>query len=300
MPTAKANGIAIAYESLGAAAAEPVLLIAGLGVQMIRWTLPFCEILAAQGFRVIRLDNRDVGLSTHLDGAPIPDIARVAEAVMRGERPDVPYTLQDMADDAVGLLDALAIERAHVVGRSMGGMIAMLAASRHPSRVLSLTAIMSTTGNRALPPATPEALAALMQRPPSPDADRAGFLDHAVGVAKALAGKGYPLDEAGARERALAELERAYDPAGFARQLAAVVAGGDLRPRLATIEAPTLVVHGSDDPLIPLAAGRDIVATIPGAELLVLDGMGHDFPAALHKTVADAIARNARRATRPG
>ena len=295
MPIAKANGIAIAYECFGAAAAEPLLLIAGLGVQMIRWTVPFCELLAGQGFRVIRLDNRDVGLSTHLDGAPIPDVAQVGQTVMQGGQPDLPYTLLDMADDVAGLLDALAIGRAHVVGRSMGGMIAMLMASGHKARMLSLTVIMSSTGNRALPQATAEAMAALMRRPPDPAEDEAGFLDHGLMVARALAGRGYPLDEAAVRERTLAELRRGYDPAGFMRQLAAVVGSGDLRPRLAAIDAPTLVVHGSDDPLIPLAAGRDIVASIRGAELLVTEGMGHDFPAGLYETVANAIARNARR-----
>jgi pimeloyl-ACP methyl ester carboxylesterase len=299
MPKAKANGIEIEYDCLGDDVAEPILLISGLGVQMIRWTVPFCEILAAQGYRVIRFDNRDAGLSTHFDGAPIPDLAAVADTATRGERPDVPYTLFDMANDVVGLLDSLAINRAHIVGRSMGGMIAQLVASEHAGRVLSLASIMSSTGNRELPAAKPEAMAVMTSPVPNPSNDEQGFLAHSIALSRAIAGRGYPFDERAQRDQALAEVKRAYNPAGFGRQIAAIAATGDLRARLATIAVPTLVVHGSDDPLILPAAGEDTARNINGAELLIIDGMGHDIPLSLYKTVADAITRNARRAVTP-
>ncbi|OWK39165.1 alpha/beta fold hydrolase [Fimbriiglobus ruber] len=295
MPKAKANGIALEYDSFGAEDAEPVLLITGLGVQMTRWAVPFCEILAGLGYRVIRFDNRDAGLSTHFNDLPVPELATVALAVARGERPDVPYTLYDMAADAVGLLDALGIERAHIVGRSMGGMIAQLVASEHPHRTLSLTSIMSNTGNPGLPSATPEAMAALTSRPPHPSEDEESFLTHSVAFARVIGSPGYPFDEAAQRAQALADAKRAYNPAGFGRQIAAIVATGDRRARLKTITAPTLVVHGADDPLIPKAGGEDTAANIKGAELKVIPGMGHDLPPALYETVALAIAANARR-----
>ena len=299
MPKTEANGVAIEYDSFGSEDAEPVLLIAGLGAQMIGWTAPFCETLAAKGFRVIRFDNRDVGLSTHFSDAPVPVLAAVAAARARGERPDVPYTLYDMADDAVGLLDALGIERAHIVGRSMGGMIAQLVASEHPQRTLTLTSIISTSGNPGLPPSTPEAMAVLTQRPPDPSQDEAGFLDHTVRAARVLASPGFPFDEAAQRAQALAAAKRAYDPAGFGRQFAAIVATGDRRARLNAIAAPTLVAHGDADPLIPLAGGEDTAANIPGAELRVLEGMGHEIPPGLYQTLAEVIAGNAGRARRP-
>ncbi|QCI64330.1 alpha/beta fold hydrolase [Phreatobacter stygius] len=299
MPKATANGIAIAYDSFGPKAAEPILLISGLGVPMIRWTLPFCQALAGHGYQVIRFDNRDIGLSTHCDGAPVPEIAAVAAAVARGERPDVPYTLHDMAEDAVGLLDALGIERAHAVGRSMGGMIAQVMASEHPHRVLSLTSIMSSTGNPDLAGATPEAMAALTRPAPHPLEDQAGFLAHSLALSRVIGSPGYPFDEAAQRVQALAELARAYNPAGFGRQIAAIAAAGDRRARLSTITVPTLVVHGAADKLVPAAGGRDTAANIRGAELKVIDGMGHDLPPELHETIIQAIVGNARRARLP-
>lgn len=295
MARAKSNGIEIEYDGFGSHDAEPIVLISGLGMQMIRWTAPFCMTLAARGYRVIRFDNRDTGLSTRFDGAPTPDFASLVAAAMRGERPDAPYTLYDMTDDVVGLLDSLAIARAHMVGRSMGGMIAQLMASEHPERTLSLTSIMSSTGNHELPPATPEVMAALTRRAPHPSEDEEGFLDHSIALSRAIAGPGYPFDETAQRDQALAEAKRGYNPAGFNRQIAAIAATGDLRARLATITAPALVVHGSDDPLVPLPAGRDTAANIHGAELLIIEGMGHALPPPLYETVADAIARNVRR-----
>lgn len=296
MTLAEANGITIEYDSFGSQDAEPMLLVSGLGVQMTRWTVPFCEMLAARGYWVIRFDNRDVGLSTHFDRSPVPEIMAVASAVARGERPDIPFTLHDMVDDAVGLLDALEIKRAHLVGRSMGGMIAQLVASAHPHRTLSLTSIMSGTGNPSLPPPTPEAMAMLTRRAPNPSEDEEGFLAHCVAFSRAISSPGYPFDEATQRLQALAEVRRAYNPAGFGRQIAAMVAAGDLRPQLKTIVAPTLVMHGENDPLIPPAAGRDTAANIKGAELKMIEGMGHDLPPELYEAVTSAIAGNARRA----
>ena len=287
--------IHIAHDITGPADGEPLLLIAGLGVQMIRWTDEFCGRLAAMGFRVIRFDNRDAGLSTHLDGAPVPAMADLA----RGQVAGVPYTLHDMAADALGLLDRLGIGRAHVAGRSMGGMIAQILAARHPDRVASLTAIMSSTGNPALPPPMPQAMAALTRPAPDPRVDRDGYLDHAVAVARAIGSPGFPFDPVAHRALALAELARGRNPAGFGRQIAAIAATGDLRPLSRTIAAPTLVIHGSDDPLIPPACGRDIAATIPGARLMLVDGMGHDLPPALYPTVAEGMAELTRAAGRP-
>jgi len=296
MARAEANGISIEYDSLGDEDAETILLVAGLGMQMIRWSAEFRETLAAQGFRVVRFDNRDVGLTTHFNDVPVPELNAVAAAVALGQRPDVPYTLYDMADDAAALLDVLEIERAHVVGASMGGMIAQLVASEHPHRTASLTSIMSNTGNPALPPATPEAMAVLLQRPPSPFEDEAGFLAHSLRSARVIGSPGYPIDEAEQQAQALAAARRAYNPAGFGRQIAAVTATGDRRPRLNAITAPTLVIHGAADPLVPLAGGEDTAANIEGAELKVIEGMGHDLPPALFETLAQAIAANARRA----
>jgi len=220
-------------------------------------------------------------------------------ARMRGETPDVPYTLYDMADDAAAVLDALEIERAHIVGASMGGMIAQLVASEHPHRTLTLTSIMSNTGNPELPPATPEAMEVLTIRPPSPFEDEEGFLAHSVRSARVIGSPGFPFDEAAQREQSLASAKRAYNPAGFGRQIAAITATGDRRERLATITAPTLVIHGAADPLVPLAGGHDTVANIKGARIEVIEGMGHDIPPELYETIAGAIAAHAKAARQP-
>jgi pimeloyl-ACP methyl ester carboxylesterase len=290
-----ANGITIEYDTLGPTSGEPLLLIAGLGMQLIRWSGPFRELLVGRGFRVIRFDNRDAGLSTHFNGAPVADLEEVAAARFRGERPDVPYDLDDMARDTVGLLDALGIERAHIVGASMGGMIAQLVAADHAHRVHSLTLIMSTTGNPDLPPATPEAMAALMGRPPHPS-DEEAYLAHAARAVRAIGSPAYPAVEAELRARLLEAVRRNYDPAGSGRQMAAVAATGDRRERLRRITAPTLVVHGADDPLIRIEAAYDTAAHIAGAELMVIPGMGHDLPPALHPRIVAAIAAVAAQA----
>jgi pimeloyl-ACP methyl ester carboxylesterase len=289
MNIVKANGVELAFDSFGKESDEAILLIAGLGTQMIRWTVPFCERLAARGYRVIRFDNRDVGCSTHFSQWAPPDFGALAAALMAGQRPDVPYTLHDMAEDAIGLLDALSIAQANVVGRSMGGMIAQIMASEHSEQVLSLTSIMSSTGNPALPQAAPDVMAMMTRPAPDPISDQAGFLSHGLAFARRIAGTGYPFDEEAHRALVLEEVQRAYDPGGTGRQIAAMAITGDRRSRLATITIPTLVVHGADDPLILPACGRDTASSIPGAEFMLFDGMGHDLPPALYGMVVEAI-----------
>ena len=269
MPQAPSNGITLEYDSHGPDSAEPILRIMGLGAQMTRWPAPLYEKLVARGHRVVRFDNRDVGLSAKLEGAS--------------------YLLSDMAADAVGLLDHLGVRKAHVVGASMGGMIAQLVAADYPERVLSLTSIMSSTGNPALPRATTEAMAVLSSRPPDPKTDIDAFLDNAVKNARVIGSPGYPFDEAFLRERSLSDYKRSYYPAGFQRQYEAILASGDRREKIKGIAAPTVVLHGKDDPLVPLGGGEDTAANIPGAELRVIPGMGHDVPPGLYDTVVDAI-----------
>ena len=298
MTVVEANGIDLAYDSFGDGADEAILLISGLGTQMIRWTVPFCEVLAARGYRVIRFDNRDTGRSTHLHQCPPPDFGALAAALMAGQRPEVSYTLHDMAADAIGLLDALAISRAHAVGRSMGGMIAQIMASEHPGRVLSLTSIMSSTGNPMLPQAAPDVMAMMTCPAPDPVSDEAGFLAHRLAFARRIAGSGHAFDEEAHLLLILEETRRAYYPGGSGRQIAAMAATGDRRPRLATITAPTLVNHGTDDPLILPACGQDTAASIPNADLMLIERMGHDLSPALDRTIIEAIDRTARRSSR--
>ena len=290
-----ANGITLAYDSFGEDAAETILLIAGLGTQMIRWADPFCAALAGRGYRVVRFDNRDAGRSTNFIGHGAMDFATLAAALAEGRRPELAYMIADMALDAVGLLDALSIRQAHVVGRSMGGMIAQILASEHPSRVLSLTSIMSSTGNPSLPSAAPDAMAMMMRPAPDPALDAAGFIDHAVAFARRIAGSLHPLDEEAYRMQIRAELHRGYVQGGLGRQVAAVGLAGDRRARLSTIRAPTLVIHGTEDALFPLACGADTARSIPGARFLPIEGMGHDLPSSLYWTIADAIEGTASR-----
>jgi pimeloyl-ACP methyl ester carboxylesterase len=293
MAQAQINGISIEYEMHGAADAEPMLLIMGLGAQMTRWPAGLYEKLVARGFRVIRFDNRDVGLSQKFSGAP--KIEDVIGAMMRGEKPDIPYTLDDMASDAVGLLDYLGITHAHIVGASMGGMIGQLVVADNPDRALSFTSIFSSTGNPALPPAAPEAMAVLMTRAPDPNQNIDAYLDQMVRNARTIGSPGYPFDEKLLRERLLSDVRRCYEPLGVARQIAAVTANGDRRAKLAKIKAPTVVLHGDSDPLVRVEGGRDTAASIPGAELRIIPGMGHDIPPALYDTIVEAICRATER-----
>ena len=298
MPAIPANGLRLYYESHGPDDGEPILLIMGLGAQMTRWSPAFWGKLVDAGYRVILFDNRDVGLTEKLDAAGRPDIAAVVAALQAGRKPDVAYTLDDMAADAAGLLDALEIDRAHIVGASMGGMIAQLVAADYPHKTLSLTSIMSSTGNPELPRATPEAMARLNTPAPDPHKDLEAFLANAVEGARVM-GPVYPVDEAAVRAQTLGDFERAYYPIGFARQYAGVMASPDRRPKLKTITAPTVVVHGEADPLVPVEAGRDTAANIPGAELKTYPGMGHELPAALHDAVVADILTVIERARAP-
>jgi pimeloyl-ACP methyl ester carboxylesterase len=280
MPQARANGIHIEYESFGHAGDPLILLIMGLAAQLIFWPKSLCEGLAAKGFRVVRFDNRDIGKSTHLAGKPAPEPRALLEEVRSGKIPDVPYTLDDMANDAVGLMDALGADRAHVVGGSMGGMIAQLIASNHPARTKSLTSIMSTTGRRDLPPGDPQALALLARGPKSLSRD--DLIENGVLVRHALSGPGFPENEAEIRSLVERVVDRApYDPAGVTRQWAAVVAAEPRNALLKSVRCPALVLHGDHDPLFPVAAAKDTAASIAGAELIVIPGMGHAVPASL-------------------
>jgi pimeloyl-ACP methyl ester carboxylesterase len=297
MARASANGVEIEWDARGPDNAPAVLLIMGLGGQMTRWSDAFMDALVDHGLRAIRFDNRDVGLSTKFDGAGLPDLPAIGAAMLAGMTPAVAYTLEHMAADAVAVLDAAGVDRAHVVGASMGGMIAQLVATEHPERVLTLTSIMSSTGNPALPRATDAANAVLMTRPEGSDMD--SLVAHGVKSAKVIGSPGYPTDEAVLAERVRADAERMHYPPGFARQFAAIMANGDRRSRLAGVRAPTLVIHGVDDPLVPVEGGRDTAASIPGATLMEVPGMGHDLPAALIGRITDAIAEHAKRASVP-
>ena len=294
MASSQTNGITIEYDSFGASDHPSMLLIMGLGAQMTLWPVEFCDALAARGFHVIRYDNRDIGLSSKFDEAGIPDMAAMMMAVMTGKKPDVAYSLDDMAADAIGLLDALGIDRAHVVGASMGGMIAQVVAAKYPNRVLSLTSIMSTTGNPAIPPAQPEAMAVLTNRPTTTDTD--SLVAFLVNAARVIGSPAYPANEERLITRVRADLARSYSPTGYMRQMAAIIASGDRRAQLAAITAPTLVIHGDADPLVSVEGGRDTAANIKGAKLKIIPGMGHDLPLPLVDTIADAIAGIALRA----
>ena len=292
MPQIEANGIAIEYDDHGDPGAPPVLLVMGLGAQMTLWPQELVDALVERGLRVIRYDNRDIGLSHKMEGARAPGMVKLLLLSKIGIKPRVPYTLADMADDGIGLLDALGIEKAHIVGASMGGMIAQHMAFSHPERVLTLTSIMSTTGHAKLPRATKEAMSALTKRPASMDEDV--LVEHGVKVAHAIGSPGYRSDPDALRERSRALIKRSFYPQGMPRQFAAIVADGDRRERLQSVHAPTLVIHGEADPLVPLAGGQDTAAHIRGAKLKTIPGMGHDLPLELVDEIADAIAEHAR------
>lgn len=287
---APANGIEIAYQTFGDPSDPALLLVMGLGAQLIHWPEGFCEQLAARGFYIVRFDNRDVGHSTKIEDAPVPEL----EALAAGDYSAARYTLDDMADDAVGLLDHLEIDAAHVAGASMGGMIAQTMAIRHPDRVLSLCSIMSTTGDPSVGQARPEALAILLS--PAP-ADRDGYIEFHIKAFRAIGSPGFALDEDFLRWRAEATYDRSYYPDGFRRQLLAIFASGDRTSALAGITVPTVVIHGRDDPLITLSGGEATARAIPGAELVVIDGMGHDVPPGIWERLTDAIVANTERAT---
>jgi pimeloyl-ACP methyl ester carboxylesterase len=294
MPHVKANGLDVYYESHGPAKGEPILLIMGLGAQMTRWSPDFIGRLTAAGHRVIAFDNRDVGLTEKLDAAGAPDMQALAIALRDGKEPNVAYTLDDMAADAAGLLDALGIKKAHIVGASMGGMIAQLVAADYPDKVLSLTSIMSSTGNPGLPRPKPEAMARLNTPAPDPNKDLNGFLANAVEGAKVMASR-YTPNAGQVREQALSDFKRCYYPVGFQRQYAGIMASPDRRSKLNTIKAPTVVIHGAADPLVPVDGGRDTAENIPGADLRIIPGVGHEMPQAVLGEFIDGILAAVKR-----
>lgn len=290
MPLADVNGIELYHEVFGEEGDPPLLLVMGLGRQAIAWDEDFCLALVDRGFRVIRFDNRDVGLSTKIDAPPLP-LERIV-AAFGGEPLDAPYRLSDMAGDAVGLLDHLGIEAAHVVGASLGGMVAQTMAIQHPERVLSLTSIMSSTGAPGVGTPTPEAAAVLLT--PRPES-RDEAIEFAVRSEQVI-GSPEEFDESRARARAAAFYDRCFYPPGTARQLVAVLASGDRTEALRRLDVPTLVIHGDRDPLVAPSGGEATADAIPGAELLVLEGMGHDLPPAYWPPIVEAITKLAARA----
>jgi pimeloyl-ACP methyl ester carboxylesterase len=289
--TLRANGIEICYEVLGDPGAPVILLIMGLGMQLIAWPDAFCASLVEQGFQVIRFDNRDVGHSTHIVWEQRPRLLLAIARGVLGLSVHSPYGLRDMADDALGLLDALQIERAHLVGVSMGGMIAQCMAVHHPHRLLSLTSIMSASGNWRVAFGKLAALRELLRRPAAPD-DPESQLDRLLRVFAVIGSPGFSTDQAELRRQLERAIARAYDPRGQYQQLLAIVAAGDRRRELARIRAPTLVIHGADDPLLPAAAGRDTAKSISGARLQIIEGMGHDLPPGVQTLLVEAIVQH--------
>ena len=291
--TARANGIDICYEIFGEADAEPMMLIMGLGAQMVLWDDAFCERLAARGFRVIRFDNRDIGQSSQLSGGKRLTPLELLKLRFLKIPVTAPYKLRDMAEDTIALMDVLGIRSAHLVGASMGGMIAQEIAIIFPERVRSLTSIMSTTGNPKVPPPTREAAAMLMAPPPK---SRDEYIARFAQNWKILRAGRFPEDEALDRSRAERTYERGLNPAGVGRQLRAILASGSRKARLAAVKAPTLVIHGTIDPLVHPAGGKDTAASIPGAKLIMIEGMGHALPRRFWPEIIDAIDTHARAA----
>ena len=287
VPRVSANGIELEYETFGDPEDRPLVLISGLATQMISWQEPFCELLAARGFFVIRFDNRDCGLSTRMEAAGPADIA----AAFRGEGHPA-YQLDDMADDVAGLLDSLRIPAAHLVGASMGGFIAQLVAINHPDRVLSLTSIMSGPGGSDAVAPQPEGAAILVAPPP---ATREEQIEFAMSIHRTLAGAGDQLDKS--VERALAErsVDRAYYPLGVGRQLVAIMAAPSRLERLKDVRVPTFVFHGTDDVLVPIENGRLVAGAVPGARFIEVQGMGHDIPERVWSELADGVDELAHR-----
>ncbi|MFP3900545.1 MAG: alpha/beta fold hydrolase [Acidimicrobiia bacterium] len=287
MPYAAANGIELFYDTVGDPADPTILLVNGLGTQLISWRDELCEVLAGRGFQVVRFDNRDVGLSTHID-QPV-EKGTVAAAARGDHPPAAPYVLDDMADDAIGLLDHLGVGAAHVVGVSMGGMIAQTLAIRHPARVLSLTSIMSTTGEPEVGTPAPRAFSELMAPPPD---SREAAQEAAVRNARVWGSPGL-YDEQEARALAAAAWDRDHDAAGTARQLLAIMASGSRAEALAQLTVPTLVIHGTADTLMQPSGGERTAELVPDATLLLVEGMGHDLARPLWPRIVDAIARHA-------
>jgi pimeloyl-ACP methyl ester carboxylesterase len=281
------TGVTICYDSFGDPSDPTMLLVMGLGAQMVSWEDGFCQQIADQGFHVVRFDNRDAGLSTFL---PEPvEVFEVIQQIGAGETPDVPYLLSDMAADTIGLLDRLGVDRAHIVGASLGGMIAQTVALEHPERVLTLTSVMSTTGDPDVGQPTSEALGVLLTPPPQ---TREQMQDRRVASAHAFGSPGL-WDEVAVRERAGEHWDRKHDATGVARQLAAILASGSRSERLRHLDVPTLVIHGTADNLVGPSGGERTAEVVPNAKLLLIEGMGHDLPAVLWPQIVEAITAHA-------
>jgi len=284
----RANGIEIEYEAAGDKANPALLLVMGLGAQLTIWPDALFEGLAQRGFYVIRFDNRDVGLSTDFGSWGIANVPAAIQKVMKGEKVAAPYYLKDMAADAIGLLDALGIQKAHMVGASMGGMIVQIVAARYPERTRSMVSIYSTSGRPGLPAGKPEALAMLGTQPETDD--REARVKHGMKLRRTIGSPGYPTPEPELRALVEKNVDRRYYPEGANRQYLSVIASGDRVDLLKTIKVPTLVMHGEEDPLLPIACGRDVASLVPGAEFQSYPGWAHDFPAKLIPTIADSIS----------
>lgn len=289
----RTDSIQTVYDVFGKAADPALVLIAGLGAQMIWWDAEFCAQLARKGYRVIRFDNRDAGLATTFDEAGVPDVFKLVETRLAGKVPEIslPYTIDDMVADIVGLFDFLELEEVHVVGASLGGVIAQRLAICYPERTETLTAIMTTSGAPNLPTSTPEALAVFLQAPAK---SREAYIENAVIGWRVFYGSGYEFDEEEAQERAGRNYDRAYSPDGAGRQLAALLALEPLKPYLETLSVPTLVIHGDEDPVFPIECGRDIAVSVPNAKMLVMEGVGHALPNAIWPEIIDAISTHAQ------
>jgi pimeloyl-ACP methyl ester carboxylesterase len=286
---APTNGIELAYQEMGEPDGRPLVLVMGLATQMLAWDEGLCGMLAERGFRVVRFDNRDIGRSTKIVSAGVP--SRID--MMSGRRATAPYLLRDMAADTFGLMDHLGIESAHVVGASMGGMIAQAMAIEHPERVRSMVSIMSTTGSRWTGLPSWKAMGVLLGRPPK---GREAAVERAIKTFSVIGSPGYPLDEERLRDVAGRSFDRGHSTAGVLRQLHAITASGDRTQALRGVRIPTTVIHGKGDPLVRPAGGRATAKAIPGAHLKMIDGMGHDLPRDLWPTFVDEIAGNAERA----
>jgi proline iminopeptidase len=293
LPTIQANGIKLAYDLQGDPKGEPILLIAGLGLQLISWPDAFCKGLTDQGFRVIRFDNRDSGLSSKMDHFGKPDLHFAFFKTLFHMPLFSGYTLYDMAKDGTCLLDELGIEKAHIVGASMGGMIAQIIAARYPHRALTLTSIMSTSGRPGLPGPALEANKALFSRPDNPR-DINSVIDHFVKMFKVIGSPSYPTPDEELRKRVTASVRRNVSVSGTARQIMAVASSGDQGALLRTVKTPTLVIHGTDDPLVPVACGRDTARLVSGSILHEIEGMGHDFPPALDGVLSGLIVAHCK------
>ncbi|MHA1671968.1 MAG: alpha/beta fold hydrolase [Promethearchaeota archaeon] len=286
MPKAKVNNIEVEYTTFGDPSAKPFLMVMGLGGQMISWDDRLIEEIVKRGFYVIVFDNRDSGLSTKFEDACIPDVMKAISAQMRGKKVEAPYLLKDMANDAVGLLEYLDIEKAHICGSSMGGMIAQTIAINHPSRVLSLTSIMSTTGDPELPQTKPIALKFIMTPAPK---ERGAYIEHLVEIWRNLWGSKFPYDEERIRKKAAMSFDRSFYPQGKARQNVAIIASGDRTEQLTSVKLLALIIHGKEDPLIPHEGAIATSKAILGAELMLVEGMGHGLPHEIFPQMVDAI-----------